>query len=103
MPQLPAGCVSLLPGVHTLAAALRVLHTAAWGCAHRLDRGSVRRIYLTAADMMRLCCAVLCAVAVHQDTNLWHKLAMMSEEQGYIRQAIYCWNKVGIPPWQHSR
>jgi hypothetical protein len=30
-----------------------------------------------------------------QDTSLWHKLAVMSEEQGYIRQAIYCWNKVG--------
>jgi hypothetical protein len=29
-----------------------------------------------------------------QDTESWHKLALMSEEQGFIRQAIYCWNKV---------
>lgn len=33
-------------------------------------------------------------VLLLQDTNLWHKLALMSEEQGFIRQAIYCWNKV---------
>lgn len=31
-----------------------------------------------------------------QDTSLWHKLALMSEEQGFLRQAIYCWNKVGV-------
>jgi hypothetical protein len=66
-------------------------------------------VLLPAADVMCLCCAVpvlclccVCCAVVRQDTNLWHKLAMMSEEQGYIRQAIYCWNKVSNPPYQHS-
>eukprot|EP00878_Enallax_costatus_P028450 GHUV01030731.1.p1 GENE.GHUV01030731.1~~GHUV01030731.1.p1 ORF type:complete len:361 (+),score=85.77 GHUV01030731.1:1476-2558(+) len=33
-----------------------------------------------------------CLVTV-QDVGLWHKLATMSAEQGYIRQAVYCWSK----------
>ena len=36
----------------------------------------------------------LAAVAVLQDVALWHKLADMSLENGFIRQAIYCYNKV---------
>jgi len=29
-----------------------------------------------------------------QDMDLWRRLASMSTEQGFLRQAIYCLNKV---------
>eukprot|EP00775_Hariotina_reticulata_P002357 gene2357-2663_t len=35
-------------------------------------------------------------IAAHmtgKDVDLWHKLAVMSDEQGFHRQAIYCWNR----------
>ena len=32
--------------------------------------------------------------AVEQDPALWRRLASMSQEQGFFRQAIYCLNRV---------
>jgi hypothetical protein len=29
-----------------------------------------------------------------QDVSLWRRLAKMSSDQGFMRQAIYCYNKV---------
>jgi hypothetical protein len=31
---------------------------------------------------------------VHQDVSLWRRLAKMSSDQGFMRQAIYCYNRV---------
>jgi hypothetical protein len=36
------------------------------------------------------------ALLLPQDVALWHKLAEMSLENGFIRQAIYCYNKVRV-------
>eukprot|EP00882_Tetradesmus_deserticola_P031297 GHRQ01035385.1.p2 GENE.GHRQ01035385.1~~GHRQ01035385.1.p2 ORF type:complete len:170 (+),score=85.49 GHRQ01035385.1:1467-1976(+) len=36
-----------------------------------------------------------------QDVALWHKLADMSLENGFIRQAIYCYNKVLVMDREH--
>eukprot|EP00879_Flechtneria_rotunda_P025874 GHRR01027529.1.p1 GENE.GHRR01027529.1~~GHRR01027529.1.p1 ORF type:complete len:731 (+),score=267.01 GHRR01027529.1:1020-3212(+) len=36
-------------------------------------------------------------IAAHmtgKDASLWHRLAVMSDQQGFTRQAIYCWSKV---------
>jgi hypothetical protein len=50
-----------------------------------------------------MCGALICVLPPLQDTDLWYKLAVMSEEQGFFRQALYCWNKVGPPHGMQGR
>jgi hypothetical protein len=46
------------------------------------------------AGKLRCIFIAVASAAALQDVALWHKLAEMSLDNGFIRQAIYCYNKV---------